>query len=79
MTKERGYVSYLLRMWQTSDGEVCTWRASLEQPGTQERRGFATLEELFDFLRRQASPPPEVAKDRAVGSGGSAQQTKSQE
>ncbi len=67
MTKRTGYFSYLLRIWQIRDGETCTWRASLERPGTQERRGFATLEDLFDFLRRQAAPAPEQA---AVGSGG---------
>lgn len=66
VTKRTGYFSYLLRVWQTRDGDVRTWRASLEQPGTQERRGFATLEELFDFLRRQALPTPEQAEDEAV-------------
>lgn len=58
MTKPKRYHSYLLRMWQTSDGESCTWRASLEQPGTKERRGFASLDQLFDFLKDQATPHP---------------------
>jgi hypothetical protein len=46
-------------MWQTSDGEKCTWCASLEQPGTRGRRGFANLDELFDFLRDQIAAQPE--------------------
>ncbi len=50
------YLSYLLRLWQTSDGEKLLWRASLERPGTGERWGFATLEALFEFLRSQADP-----------------------
>jgi hypothetical protein len=54
MTKQKGYFSYLLRVWQTSNGEESVWSASLEQPGTQERRGFATLDELVRFLQDQA-------------------------
>ena len=53
---ERRYLSYLLRLWQTSDGEELLWRASLEMPGTGERHGFASLEALFEFLRSQAGP-----------------------
>jgi hypothetical protein len=55
MPKPPGYYSFLLRMWQTRDGERCTWCASLEQPGTRERWAFATLDEMFDFLRSQAA------------------------
>ena len=37
----RGYLSYLLRLWQAdADGEL-VWRASLESPHTGERLGFA--------------------------------------
>jgi hypothetical protein len=49
----RRYLSYLLRLWQTSDGEEQVWRASLESPGTGQRQGFACLEDLFDFLKAQ--------------------------
>jgi hypothetical protein len=55
MAKQSEYLSYLLRMWQTRDGGKTSWYASLEQPGTDERQGFATLDELFQFLRKQAS------------------------
>jgi hypothetical protein len=41
-------------MWQTNDGEEQLWRASLESPGTGERRGFANLKDLFEFLDAQA-------------------------
>jgi len=47
------YLSYLLRLWQTSDGRKLVWRASLESPGTGERRGFASLKELFGVLQAQ--------------------------
>jgi hypothetical protein len=53
MAKQRRYLSYLLRLWQTSDSGQQVWRASLESPGTGERRGFASLEEMFDFLLAQ--------------------------
>jgi len=49
------YLSYLLRLWQTSDGKKQIWRASLESPGTGERRGFASLKDLFGFLQAQTT------------------------
>jgi len=53
MTKQPRYLSYLLRLWQTSDGGEQVWRASLQTPGSGERRGFASLRELFSFLEAQ--------------------------
>ena len=54
------YLSYLLSLWRVNvDGEPsgmgrkAIWRASLESTRTGERRGFANLDELFDFLREQ--------------------------
>jgi hypothetical protein len=46
------YQSYLLRLWQVNEGEG-GWRASLESAQTGERRGFATLDDLFDYVRSQ--------------------------
>jgi hypothetical protein len=59
MAKQRRYLSYLLRLWQTSDGEKQVWRASLESPGAGERQGFASLEALFGFLQAQTEPRSE--------------------
>jgi hypothetical protein len=53
MAKRSRYVSYLLRLWQTRDGETWVWRASLESPGTGDRHGFASLKALFEFLETQ--------------------------
>jgi hypothetical protein len=47
------YISYLLRLWQVRRGEGMTWLASLENARTGERQGFASLEELFRFLRQR--------------------------
>lgn len=57
--REQRYLSYLLRLWQTSDGRKKVWRASLESPGTGERQGFASLKDLFDFLQTQTDPQNE--------------------
>jgi hypothetical protein len=51
--ERRDYLSYLLRLWRVSK-EGAVWRASLESPQTGERIGFASLDELFAFLREQA-------------------------
>ncbi len=54
--KQPDYHSYLIRLWRAGgEGEVdpSPWRASLEDPHTGERFGFAGLDELFDFLREQ--------------------------
>ncbi len=54
MTTERPrYLAYMLRLWQAGSDEELTWRASLESPHTGERRGFASLEALFEFLEEQ--------------------------
>jgi hypothetical protein len=44
------YQSYLLRLWRVKEGEE-GWRASLESAQTGERKGFATLDALFDYVR----------------------------
>ena len=46
---QRPYLSYLLRLWLV-DTDGLVWRASLENPTTAERHGFATLEKLIAFL-----------------------------
>jgi len=54
-------------MWQTNSGGEQTWQASLESPGTGERRGFGGLEELFEFLSAQTdeSGPDNVRDDES--------------
>jgi hypothetical protein len=70
MAKEQpDYVSYLLRMWRSSDEEDAVWRASLESPHTGERKGFASLENLFDFLREQTAVSSDSSEDYR-GTGG---------
>ena len=50
--EQANYASHLLRLWRGS-GAKAVWRASLENVFTGERVSFASLDELFDFLRGQ--------------------------
>ena len=63
----RGYLSYLLRLWQVNEGTDAPWRASLENPQTGARRGFATLAELFSHLEGEVR---RVARGQAPGPDG---------
>jgi len=44
-----------LRLWRVKDKGKTGWRASLENAHTGERRGFASLDELFAFLQQQTN------------------------
>ena len=49
-TEAPRYQAYLLRLWLTGDDDAAVWRASLEDPRTGERRGFADVNSLLAFL-----------------------------
>jgi hypothetical protein len=57
------YLSYLLRLWRENDAEQpvpaghCVWRATLQGSLANDRRSFASLDDLFDFLRAQTGGP----------------------
>ena len=51
--KSSRYLSYLLRLWQTSDGTTQVWRASLESTDSRKRYSFADLHQLLTFLEQQ--------------------------
>jgi hypothetical protein len=53
--KQAPYRSYLLRLWLVVDQGQAVWRASLENPHTGERLGFASLARLFAFLEDQTT------------------------
>jgi hypothetical protein len=55
--KADAYFSYLLRLWRDDSADRSTWRASLESAQTAERHHFATLDDLFTFLRERANAP----------------------
>ena len=62
--KKTDYVAYLLRLWQVKEKGNTVWRASLQSPQTRERRGFASLNALFDFLRQQTDAPSDSGSER---------------
>jgi hypothetical protein len=52
-SEQRGYRSYLLRLWQAGNGDAPEWRIVLEDVRTRERHSFASVDQLADFLRVQ--------------------------
>jgi hypothetical protein len=64
MTKEPGGaeeqlpddLAYLLRLWRMRGAGAAGWRASLADPDSGLRHGFASLDDLFSFLRQQIAP-----------------------
>ena len=54
----RDYVAYLLRLWREKGGESTQWRASLQDPHTGEKVGFASLEALFAYLWKKVAEEP---------------------
>ena len=51
MADERRYLAYLVRLWTVHHNGDLVWRASAENAHTGERRAFADLAGLFEFLR----------------------------
>jgi hypothetical protein len=73
MVPERyGYKAYLLRLWRVRTESKLVWRASLEDPHTGERTGFASLDGLFSFLQKQTKLVSDPADDYGERGGGSA-------
>jgi hypothetical protein len=54
---------YVLRLWRAEEPDQ-GWRASLEDPHTGERIGFASLECLFAFLMEQVEGDAKGLKGR---------------
>ena len=58
------YLAYLLRLWRMRGEQAAGWRASLVGPGNGEQHGFASLDDLFLFLRRQTGAGSEGDDDK---------------
>lgn len=43
-------LSFILRLWCAGQSTTADWRASIENPETGKRIGFASLEQLFAYL-----------------------------
>jgi hypothetical protein len=53
--KSTDYYSFLLRLWRVKEQGGQEWRASLENVGSNEKRGFDCLEELLVYLSQVAT------------------------
>jgi hypothetical protein len=62
--ERRSYSSYLLRLWQVEDAGGSVWRASLKSAHSGEQVGFASLQDLFRFLRTQTGTMASADGDR---------------
>jgi hypothetical protein len=55
------YVSFLVRLWREPRSELpetsADWQGKVEHIQSGERWAFCTIDELLDFLRRQAEAP----------------------
>ncbi len=54
---ETRYRAYLLRLRRVDNGGAPCWLFSLQRPGTDEERQFATLQTLVDFLQAVTDAP----------------------
>ena len=76
--RKRGYVAYMLRLWQVRSGEEWSWRASLEHAHTGTRKGFTSLEELCAYLQEHAISAPSPPFQQPSRTGGSSQQNQAE-
>ena len=65
MSEQQTYLAYLVRLWRDGDAEP-VWRAMLEDAHSGERRGFATLTLLVEFLEEQMGNQPPIGSVPAV-------------
>jgi hypothetical protein len=59
VSEQSGYRSYLLRLWRIGTADPPSWRASLEDARTHQRRNFASLEQLYAFLMDETDGAPD--------------------
>ena len=59
VSEQPGYRSYLLRLWRIGTADMPSWRASLEDARTHQRRNFASLEQLYAFLIDETDGAPD--------------------
>lgn len=58
------YLSYLLRLWFVEQKSGGVWRASLEDPHSGKRSGFADMNSLMQFLDQQTQEAGGKMTDR---------------
>ena len=64
MAEEQRYLAYLVRLWTVHDNGDVVWRASVEDAHTGERRAFADLDGLVEFLQATVTDAPPIVYSR---------------
>ena len=67
MAEERRYLAYMVRLWAVQRNGDVVWRASAENAHTGERRAFADLAGLFEFLQAATEQEPTACGQLEVG------------
>ena len=70
MENESEYRVYLLRLWRPGRDAEGGWRASLQEPLSDERIGFGSLDALLAYLRRETISPDTTTSDEPNTRGG---------
>ncbi len=60
-------MAFMVRLWRVDDERHPTWRASVQDPHTGERRGFTDLKELFTFLEEQTNNADQPSAGKTTG------------
>ena len=66
-THHISHISFLLRLWQADSSPAITWVASLEDTSTGERKGFANVDLLAQYLR-SLTVNADPGNDRTIAS-----------
>jgi len=68
MDRRQGtYYAYMLRLWRGITEGDSSWRASLEDPETGTRQGFADMQELFGYLKDRTDEQADAPADPEGG------------
>jgi stress response protein YsnF len=67
MTTEPPYRAYLIRLWPTERGGLRRCRVTLDDVGVSERRDFADIDHLTEFLKQEEA---QLVKDSDTDSWG---------
>jgi hypothetical protein len=67
LDEEPDYRSYLIRLWRVRSGGRSTWRASLECALSGQTYNFASLDDLWRFLRREMGYSPHAEEMTTSG------------
>ena len=51
------YFAYLLRLFQVVEDGLPVWRVTLQEPGSDRRQKFVSVQEFVEFVITRTEPP----------------------